>query len=56
MTKRRSRATRRREAERLAATTPSQARTTYASVIAEKRKRPKGWAHEVPGGLPGSKR
>ena len=54
--KARSRATRRREAERLAATTPHQLRKTYTSLIFSKRKKQKGQVHEVPGGLPGSKR
>jgi hypothetical protein len=53
---RRSRKRRRQEAERLAVATPQAARTTYASLIAERRKKRKGTAHEVPGGLPGSKR
>ena|SRR5579885_848418 len=53
VTKRRSRAARRREAERLAAVTPHQARTTYASVRAGARARRRGLARELPGGLPG---
>jgi hypothetical protein len=38
------------------AATPRKKGSTYASLIAERGERSKTWAHEVPGGLPGSKR
>ncbi len=54
--RKKSRAARRHDAGKPAAATPRKKGSTYASLMAEKGKRSKAWAHEIPGGLPGSKR